>query len=116
LNIQYISYISFALFLFGLFGASYYRSFLSIIISFQFLILSSLINFLSFALFLYQSLTWDKTFIIFSFISFYSLLFSIVFYNYSRQTQIYELDVLGDFRLFKSGKSDWWGDDKIDDT
>ncbi|MBM3706964.1 MAG: hypothetical protein FJW69_01275 [Actinobacteria bacterium] len=116
MNIQYISYISFALFLLGLFGASYCRSFLSIIVSFQFLILSSLINFLSFALFLYQSLAWDKTFIIFAFISVYILLFSIVFYNNSRQTHIYELDVLRDFRLFKPDKSDWWGDDKIDDN
>lgn len=116
MNIQYISYFSFALFLFGLFGASYNRSFLSIIISFQFLIVSSLINFLSFSLFLYQSLTWDKTFIIFAFISVYLILFSLVYYNYSRQTQIYELDVLKDFRLFKPDKSDWWGDDRVDDN
>jgi hypothetical protein len=44
------------------------------------------------------------------------ILFSLVYYNYSRQTQIYELDVLKDFRLFKPDKSDWWGDDRVDDN
>ncbi len=114
MNIAYINYFSFAIFLLGLFGVSFYASFLSIIISFQLIIISCLINFLSFSLFLYQALTWDKTFIILAFTSVYILLFTIVFYNYSRQTQIYELDAMQNFGLFNSDKSDWWGDEKID--
>jgi hypothetical protein len=40
----------------------------------------------------------------------------IVFYNYSRQTNIYGLEVLNDLRLFKFNRSDWWGEDNADST
>jgi NADH:ubiquinone oxidoreductase subunit K len=103
------------LFLLGAFGAIYSRRFLSIMVSFQLIIISALINFYSFSLFIYESSTWDKTFILLAFMSIYLAAFSIVFYNYSRQTGVYELDVREDMRLFKFEKADWWGEDSIDD-
>jgi hypothetical protein len=48
--------------------------------------------------------------------SIYLVAFSIVFYNYSRQTGVYELDVKEDMRLFKFEKADWWGEDSTDDN
>ena len=116
MNIQYIVYLSFLIFLLGIFGASFSRSFLSIIISFQLIIISSLCNFFAFSLFLYTSSVWDKTFIFFAFASIYLLLFAIVFYNYSRQTNVYELDARKDYQLFKFDLSDWWGEEKPDDN
>jgi len=80
----------------------------------QFFVVAALINFFSFSLFVYDLSYWDKSFILFAFISIYLFLFMVVFYNYSKQTNIYWLDVMADYRLFKSGKSDWWGDEKDD--
>ena len=116
MNLQYIVFISFLIFLLGVFGASFCRSFLSIIISFQFMIMSSICNFFAFSLFLYEESVWDKTFVFFAFASIYLLLFAIVFYNYSRQTNVYELDARKDFGLFKFDLSDWWGEEKPDDN
>ena len=104
------------LFILGSFGTFYSRRFLSIIISFQLIIVSALINFYSFSMFLYKSSTWDKIFILLAFMSVYLAAFSIVFYNYSRQTGVYELDVKEDMRLFKFEKGDWWGEDSTDDN
>jgi len=104
------------MFILGIFGAIYSRRFLAIMVSFQLIIISVLINFYSFSLFIYESSTWDKTFILLSFISIYLVMFSIVFYNYSRQTGVYELDVKEDMRLFKFEKADWWGEESIDDN
>jgi NADH:ubiquinone oxidoreductase subunit K len=115
MNLQFITLSSFALFLLGIFGLTFYRSLLSAVISFQLIIFSATINFFGFSLFLYNSSTWDKTFIFFAFASIYLLLFSIVFYNYSTQTGVYELDVKKDFRFFMFSRSDWWGEDKIGD-
>ncbi|OQA20717.1 MAG: hypothetical protein BWY60_01091 [Actinobacteria bacterium ADurb.Bin346] len=113
MNLQFIILFSFAIFLLGIFGLTFYRSLLSVLISFQLIIFSATINFFGFSLFLYKAMTWDKIFIFFAFISIYLVLFSIVFYNYSIQTGIYELDVKNDFRFFRFSKSDWWGEDKI---
>ena len=115
MNLQLIIMSSFAIFLLGIFGLTFYRSLLSAIISFQFIIFSATINFFGFSLFLYNASTWDKTFIFFAFVSIYMLLFLIVFYNYSTQTGVYELDVKKDFRFFMFSRSDWWGEDKIGD-
>ena len=115
MNIQIINFLGFTLFLLGIFGATYSRRFLSVIVSFQLIIISALINFYGFSLFIYEASTWDKTFILLAFMSIYLAVFSIVFYNYSRQTGVYELDVREDMRLFKFEKSDWWGEDSTDD-
>jgi hypothetical protein len=104
------------LFILGVFGAVYSKRLLSIIISLQLIVVSALINFYSFGLFVYQSSSWDKTFILLSFITIYLLFFSVVFYSYSRQAGIYDFDVKKDMRLFKFTKSDWWGEEKVDDN
>jgi len=114
LNIQYISIFSFIIFLIGLCGAVLSRRFLNILISLQFFIISALINFLGFSLFVYELSYWDKSFVFFAIISVYLFLFMIVFYNYSKQTNIYWLDAMADMSLFKPDKSDWWGDEKDD--
>lgn len=112
LNIQYISFLSLAILLLGIFAVIYDKKFMSIIIAFQLIIISAIINFLSFSLFLYTLSSWDKVFIFFGVMTIYMLTFIIVIYNYSKQTNIYEIDVLGDVRLFVFSKSDWWGEDK----
>jgi NADH:ubiquinone oxidoreductase subunit K len=114
LNIQYISIFSFIIFLMGLCGAVLSRKFLNILISLQFFIISALINFLGFSLFVYDLSYWDKSYVFFAIISIYLFLFMIVFYNYSKQTNIYWLDAMADMALFKPDKSDWWGDEKDD--
>ena len=98
----------------GLCGAILSRRFLNILISLQFIIISALINFLGFSLFVYDLSYWDKSFVFFGIVSVYLFLFMIVFYNYSKQTNIYWLDVMVDMALFKTDKSDWWGDEKDD--
>ena len=114
MNLQYISFFSFALIILGVFGTVISRRFLQVIISFQFLIIAALINFYSFSLFKYETSNWDKTFILISFITIYLLLFLTVFYNYSKQTNVYDLDVKGYCGVFKFERSDWWGEDNID--
>ena len=116
MNIQLISYFSFSIFLLGLFGVSFYKSFLSILISFQLIIVSALINFFSFSLFLYSESVWDKTFTLLGIISVYLLMFSIVYYNFAIGGKIRDKAPFGlrdDYMLFKLDKSDWWGEDTI---
>jgi len=115
LNLQYINFFSFALFIIGVFGTIYCRKFLSVIISLQLIVISAMINFYSFGLFIYQSSTWGLVFVLISFISIYLLFFSIVFYNYSLQTGIHDFDVKKDMRIFKFEKADWWGEEKTED-
>lgn len=112
MNLQYINFFSLALLLLGIYGISSSARFLSVIISVQIIIVSSVINFFSFSLFLYNLSSWDKTFIFFALAALYLFSFLLVFYNYSKQSGLYEIDVLGDLRLFKLSKSDWWGEDK----
>jgi NADH:ubiquinone oxidoreductase subunit K len=116
LNLQLISYFSFSIFLLGLFGVSFYKSFLSILISFQLIIFSALINFFSFSLFLYNESVWDKAFTLLAIISVYLLMFSIVYYNFTASGNIKDKSPFGlrdDYFLFKLDKSDWWGEDTL---
>ena len=84
---------------------------MSHLLSLQFIIISGGINFLGFSKFIYQETIWDKIFIFMGIISIYLLVFLILFYGYSRINDIYKEIELGDYRLFKIDKSDWWGDD-----
>ncbi len=116
MNLQLISYFSFLIFLLGLFGVSFYKGFLSILISFQIIIISALINFFSFSLFLYNESVWDKIFTLLGIISVYLLMFSIVYYNFATGGKIRGKVSFGtrdDFMLFKLDKSDWWGEDNL---
>ncbi len=114
MNLQIINYFSFLIFLLGLFGVSFYKSFLSVLISFQLIIVSGLINFFSFSLFLYNESVWDKTFTLLGIISVYLLMFSIVYYNFATSGKIRNKATIrsgDDYLLFKLDKSDWWGED-----
>lgn len=116
MNLQLISYFSFSIFLLGLFGVSFYKSFLSKVISFQLIIVSALINFFSFSLFLYSESVWDKTFTLLGIISVYLLMFSIVYYNFATGEKIRDKAPSGprdEYLLFKLDKSDWWGEDTL---
>ncbi|MCL4418124.1 MAG: hypothetical protein M1365_15805 [Actinobacteria bacterium] len=119
MNLQIISYFGFLIFLLGLFGISFYKSFLSILISFQLLIISALINFFSFSLFLYSESVWDKTFTLLSIISVYLLMFSIVYYNFAADGKLIDKALFksrDNYFLFKLDKSDWWGEDTLGDN
>ena len=116
MNLQLINYFSFLIFLVGLFGVSFYKSFLSILISLQLIIVSALINFFSFSLFLYSESVWDKTFTLLGTISVYLLMFSILYYNFATGGKIRDKAPFGpgdDYLLFKLDKSDWWGEDSL---
>jgi len=119
LNLQIISYFSFLIFLSGLFGLLFYKRFLSVLISFQLIIISALINFFSFSLFIYSESVWDKTFTILGIISVYLLMFSIVYYDLAAGGKIKDrisAATRDDYMLFKPDKSDWWGEDTLDNN
>ncbi len=112
MNIQYLSIFSFSIALAGICTVSIVKRFLSIIISIQLVIISAIVNFYCYSLFLYNLSGWDKIFVFFAVIVLYMLLFLAVFYNYLKQTGIYEIDSLSNLNLFMCTKSDWWGEDK----
>src|SRR3972149_8804284 len=113
MNFQFIIYFNFFLFLMGVFGIFYSRDIISVFISYQFIIISAVINFLNFSQFLYQSSLWDKIFIIFGITSLYFLMFCIIYYIYLKLDILDKEALYRDFKLFKITRSDWWGEDNI---
>lgn len=113
MNLQVSIYFSFLLFLLGVFGILYSNSIVSLLISFQFIITSSGINFLSFSQFLYQNSVWDKIFIFSGMVSLYVFMFCIIFYSYSSFKYLDNEVNLGRFKLFEMNLSSWWGDDNF---
>ena len=117
MSLEFVFYFSFLLFLLGLFGLLYSSDIVSILISFQFIIISSVINFISFSYFLYQDSVWANIFVFLGMISIYLLMFCIIFYSYLSFNNLNgDLDsrnVLRDFKLFKLDRSDWWGEDNF---
>ncbi len=113
MNFQFIIYFNFLLFLMGVFGIFYSRDIISVFISYQFIIISAVINFLNFSQFLYQSSLWDKIFIIFGITSLYFLMFCIIYYIYLKLDILDKEALYRDFKLFKITRSDWWGEDNI---
>ena len=113
MNFQFIIYFNFLVFLMGVFGIFYSMDIISVFISYQFIIISAVINFLSFSQFLYQSSLWDKIFIIFGITSLYFLMFSIIYYFYLRLDILDKEALRRDFKLFKITRHDWWGEDNI---
>ncbi len=111
MKLQYLNYIIFLIFLLGLCSVACVKKFLSILISIQIILVSATLNFYSFSLFLYSLTSWDKIFVFFGLLTIYIFLILIVFYNYFKQTGLYQIDVLKDLNLFKLSKSDWWGED-----
>ncbi len=113
MNFQFIIYFNLLLFLMGLFGICYSKDIVSVFISYQFIIISAVINFLSFSQFLYQSSLWDKIFIIFGITSVYFLMFCIIYYIYLKLDVLDKETLYRDFKLFRITRSDWCGEDNI---
>src|SRR4030066_1332027 len=113
MNFQFIIYFSLLVFLMGIFGIFYSRDNISVFISFQFIIISAVINFLSFSQFLYQSSLWDEIFIIFVIASIYFLMFCIISYFYLKLDLLDKKALSRDFFIFKVERHNWCGEDEI---
>ena len=113
MNFQFIIYFNFLLFLMGVFGIFYSKNIISVFVSYQFIIISATINFLSFSQFLYQRSLWGGIFIIFGITSIYFLMFCIINYIYLKLDPLDKEMLYREFRLFKITRSDWWGEDNI---
>ena len=112
MSLQLIIYINILFFLIGIFGILYSRELLSIIISFHFIMVSAILNFLSFSMFLYQQLLWDKIFIVTGSIVIYLIMFCLVYYIYLVRDPLDKEIFYKDLRMFRITVSDWWGEDK----
>jgi len=113
MNFQFITYFSLLVFLMGIFGIFYSRDIISVLISFQFILISAVINFLGFSQFLYQSSLWDEIFIIFGIASIYFLMFCVISYFYLKLDLLDRKVLNRDFKLFKVERHDWCGEDEI---
>jgi NADH:ubiquinone oxidoreductase subunit K len=82
MNITYIYYLSSLLFLIGVIGALFFETFSRILISLQFIMLASIINFLSFSQTLYENPVWAVLFVLFSTLLLFLFESAIVFYFY----------------------------------
>ena len=112
MNFQLIIYINFLFFLIGIFGIFYSRDIISVFVSLHFIIISAVVNFLSFSKFLYQQLLWDKLFIILGVIIIYFIMFCMVYYIFLTGSPLDKEVFYKDFRIFRITISDWWGEDK----
>lgn len=83
MNLTFIFYISFALFIIGLFGVLFFKNITAAIISIQFIIVSSMINFLSFSQILYETATAVLAFVLLSIFLIIIFQFAIIVYLYS---------------------------------
>jgi NADH:ubiquinone oxidoreductase subunit K len=113
MNFQFIIYFSLLVFLMGIFGIFYSRDIISVFISFQFILISAVINFLSFSQFLYQSSLWDEIFIVFGIASMYFLMFCIISYFYLKLDLLDRKALDRDFFMFKVERHDWWGEGEM---
>ncbi|OFW61666.1 MAG: hypothetical protein A2Z35_06225 [Actinobacteria bacterium RBG_19FT_COMBO_36_27] len=112
MNFQLIIYINFLFFLIGIFGIFYSRDIISVFVSLHFIIISAVVNFLSFSKFLYQQLLWDKVFIILGVIIIYFIMFCLIYYIFLNRSPLDKEVFYKDFRIFKITRSDWFGEDK----
>lgn len=111
MNFQLIIYINLLFFLMGIFGLLYSRNIISVFVSLQFIIISAILNFLSFSRFLYQRLLWDKIFIIIGVTVIYFIMFCLIYYIYSKSGPLSREIFYRDFKIFRMTVSDWWGED-----
>lgn len=110
MNLVFIFYAGFALFIIGLFGVLFFKSITSQIISLQFIIVSSLINFLSFSQILYESPTSILAFVLLSVFLIIIFQFSIIAYLYSGLNEP-KLSLTGfEHGLFYFGIAEWLGE------
>ncbi len=110
---QLIVYFNFLLLLIGVFGIFYSKDIISVFISFQFIIISASMNFLSFSQFLYQRSLWDKIFIIFGITIIYFLMFCLIYYIYSNREIPGKEMLYKEFKIFEIVRNDWWGEDNL---
>jgi len=113
MNFQFIIYFNLALFLLGVFGILYSKDIVSLFVSYQFIIISAAVNFLSFSKLLYKYSMWGVIFIIFGIASIYFLMFCIIYYIYLKLDPLQKRVFYRRFRLFKITRSDWWGEDNL---
>lgn len=111
MSFQLIMYFSLLLFLLGIFGVFYSRDIITLFVSYQFVIMSAVINLLSFSNLLYVYSLWGEAFVISGVITIYFLMFCIVYYIYSKLNFMEKKVFYQDYRLFRIITSDWWGED-----
>jgi len=113
MSIQVIFYISTILFLLGIAGLFISKDIVSVFAAYQLIIVSAIINFLSFFIYRGPVDIWNKIFLVMGSITLYLLIFAVFFYIYLN-TGIIERDkIIEDHRLLIPKKSDWWGEDNI---
>lgn len=111
MNLQLIVYFNFLLFLAGIFGILYGRDIITLFASYQFIIASAIINFLSFSNFLYTHSLQADIFIISGVITIYFLMFCLVYYIYMQFNMPEKRILYENYKLFQITRSDWWGED-----
>ena len=113
MNVGLIFFISIIIFLISVLGLFLSRDIISIFITYQIMLISTIINFLNFSLNVSTDHLWDKVFLVLGFITIYLLIFAVFFYIYSNIGILERKEIVKDYRLFKLEKSDWWGEDNI---
>ncbi len=106
----FIFYASFALFIIGLFGSLFFRNITSQLISFQFIMVSSLVNFLSFSQILYESPTSILVFVLLSVFLIIIFQFCIILYLYSSLNEPKLRMTEFDYGLFYFEIAEWLGE------
>jgi NADH:ubiquinone oxidoreductase subunit K len=111
LNLVYIFSISFILFLIGLFSVLFFNDIIKQIISIQFILASSLINFLSFSQTLYDSSTIIIIFVLLSVFLIILFQFLIIIYLYLNFTKYDFKIVKFENSLFYFNLKEWMGEE-----
>ncbi|MHB1346804.1 MAG: hypothetical protein ACYCXK_04860 [Candidatus Humimicrobiaceae bacterium] len=110
MNLVFIFYASLALFIVGLFGSLFFKSITSQLISFQFIIASSMINFLSFSQILFESQISILVFVLLSVFLIIIFQFCIILYLYSSLNEPKLKLAEPDCSLFHFGIPEWLGE------
>lgn len=111
MNLVFIFYTSFILFIIGLFSILFFKSITAEIISIQFILASSLINFLSFSQILYDSSTIILIFVLLSVFLIILFQFIIIVYLYLNLNKPELRIVKFENNLFYFGLKEWIGEE-----
>ena len=110
---EVVFYVSMILFLISILGLFIASDMVSLFISRQIMIASSVVSFLNFSMPIAPPDAGIKIMLVLGLVTFYLFEFSVLFYLYSNR------DVLGndaaarEHRLLSIRKSDWWGEDRL---
>jgi NADH:ubiquinone oxidoreductase subunit K len=110
LNLVFIFYAGFALFIIGLFAVLFFKSITAQIMSVMFIMVSSLINFLSFSQILYESPASILAFVLLSVFLIIIFQFSIILYLYSGLNEPKLSMTQMKNSLFYFGIAEWLGE------